>query len=396
MAIKEDEPSVGKADARSGQWVNITTKKVHRLLFMTDGDERKHVLDDTHVNLHYKEGQRKNLVSKFNLLKQEISLHKSELSNLKNTVSINCSLQNEVIRVNLESKSLKDEITDLKRVIEKWTCSKVTLDQRLSEQVPGNIFKALGRKCRRKEKISSKEVVFTKADESSSVLAPEITSDSESECDSQGHLSPLPKLIGATPSGTSKSLISLSDLTLNMADFTLDTPEPKKNIPSIKVSPANHLSNDCYSKPKCSTCGSINHLTKEHLKHVVVKKTLSKLKVQSPLKPSPKKAPMIPMPFIECKYCGFNDHHSDHCEFYPGCEDYLKRSVWYLDSGFSRHMTKIKQYLHRYSKESGPKVVFGDDSSGDTEWYGSVGYNGITFTRVAYVNGLKHNLIIIS
>nr|GEV34850.1 retrovirus-related Pol polyprotein from transposon TNT 1-94 [Tanacetum cinerariifolium] len=56
-------------------------------------------------------------------------------------------------------------------------------------------------------------------------------------------------------------------------------------------------------------------------------------------------------------------------------------------------MTGVKQYLHRYSKESGPKVVFGDNSSGDTEGYSSVNCNGITFTKVAYVNGLKHNLI---
>ncbi|GKB93881.1 retrovirus-related pol polyprotein from transposon TNT 1-94 [Tanacetum coccineum] len=77
-------------------------------------------------------------------------------------------------------------------------------------------------------------------------------------------------------------------------------------------------------------------------------------------------------------------------------QDYLKRSVWYPDSGCSRHMTGVKQYLHRYSKESGPKVVFGDNSSGDTEGYGLVNCNGITFTRVAYVNGLKHNLISIS
>ncbi|GKC00833.1 hypothetical protein Tco_0986969 [Tanacetum coccineum] len=47
--------------------------------------------------------------------------------------------------------------------------------------------------------------------------------------------------------------------------------------------------------------------------------------------------------------------------------DYLKRYVWYLDSGCSRHMTRVKQYIHRYSKESGPKVVFGDNSSGDKE-----------------------------
>ncbi|GKC55013.1 hypothetical protein Tco_1077758 [Tanacetum coccineum] len=204
----------------------------------------------------------------------------------------------------------------------------------------------MGGKGRRKEKISSKEVVFTKADESSSVLAPEITSDSESECDSQEPLPPLPKLIGAAPFGTSESLISLSDLTLNMADLTLDTHIPKKTRPSVKVSPAyvikkkikkSHVvPKPCSDKKAdssteqllltlmeelmCSTCGSTDHLTKEHLEHVVVKKTLSKLKAQSPLKPSPKKAHMILKPFKECKYYEFNDHHSDHCEFYPRCE----------------------------------------------------------------------------
>ncbi|GJY95551.1 retrovirus-related pol polyprotein from transposon TNT 1-94 [Tanacetum coccineum] len=55
MDIVEDEPDVGKADARSGLWVEITMKKVQRLLSMTDGDERKHVLYYTNVDLHYVE-----------------------------------------------------------------------------------------------------------------------------------------------------------------------------------------------------------------------------------------------------------------------------------------------------------------------------------------------------
>ncbi|GKD01310.1 retrovirus-related pol polyprotein from transposon TNT 1-94, partial [Tanacetum coccineum] len=181
MAIAEDEPSVGKADARSGQWVYITMKKVHRLLSMTNSDDKKHVLDYTHVDLIYVEDQRKNMVNKYNLLKQELSLHKSELSNPKNNVSINYSFQNEVIRVNLEYESLKDEISDLKRVIEKWTCNKVTLDQLLSEQIPSNIVKALRGKGRRKENNPSKEVLFTKADVSTSESAPMITSDYEDD-----------------------------------------------------------------------------------------------------------------------------------------------------------------------------------------------------------------------
>ncbi|GKF81916.1 hypothetical protein Tco_0243572, partial [Tanacetum coccineum] len=68
------------------------------------------------------------------------------------------------------------------------------------------------------------------------MLAPEITSDSESECETQEPLPPLPKLIGAAPAGTSDSLISLSDLTLNMADLTLDSSIPKRTRPtSVKV-----------------------------------------------------------------------------------------------------------------------------------------------------------------
>nr|GEX37427.1 retrovirus-related Pol polyprotein from transposon TNT 1-94 [Tanacetum cinerariifolium] len=263
-----------------------------------------------------------------------------------------------------------DEIINLKKVIEKWTCSKVTLDQLLSKQVPRNIVKALGRKGKRKEKISSKEEPFP----------------------------PLPKLKGVAPSSTSGSVISLSDLTLNIADLTLDTLDLKKTRPFVK---GNHLFDDCYSKPKCSTCGSTNHLTKEHLEHVVVKKTLNKLKAQSPLKPSLKKAAMILKPFIECKYYGFSDHHFD---FYHGREvcgsiahkhlTVLRNTPTLGDQGLpTRNQNPFK---NRYLKERGPKVIFGDDSSGDTEVYGSVNCNGITFTKVAYVNGLKHNLISIS
>ncbi|GJW44018.1 putative reverse transcriptase domain-containing protein, partial [Tanacetum coccineum] len=60
---------------------------------------------------------------------------------------------------------------------------------------------------------------------------------------------------------------------------------------------SNNLSDDCYSKPKCSTCGSSNHTTKEHPEQADVKKTLLKLKGQSSLNPIPKKAPRIPNPF---------------------------------------------------------------------------------------------------
>ncbi|GJX46834.1 retrovirus-related pol polyprotein from transposon TNT 1-94 [Tanacetum coccineum] len=191
------------------------------------------------------------------------------------------------------------------------TCCKVTLDQLLSEQIPGNIVKALGGKGRRKKNNPSKEVLFTKVDVSTSESAPMITFDSEDDSNIQEPLPPLPKLTRTDPSGASKKVKGIKKQIL---------------IPS-------------------DTSSSVSQAFSS--------KT-------------------------------------------PKQKDYLKRTVWYLDSGCSRHMTEVKQYLHRYSKEPGPKVVFGDDSSRDTKGYGLVNCNGITFTRVAYVNGLKHNLISIS
>nr|GEV75363.1 retrovirus-related Pol polyprotein from transposon TNT 1-94 [Tanacetum cinerariifolium] len=294
--IKEvkDHLKIYSLAERDNNWyvegIHYGSKESRRYTDSSDGDERKHVLDYTHVDLHYVEDQRKNSLNKFNLLKQELFLHKSELCNLKNTVPINCSLQNEVIRVNLENESLKDEIFNLK--------------------------KALGGRGKRKDKISSKEVIFTKADESSSILISKIASDSESECETREPLPPIPDIIGAAPAGTSNSLISLSNLTLNMADLSLNTSVPKMTRPTfVKVSPA----------------------------YVIKIKTKNK-------------SPAVPKSFSDKK----------------------------VDSST------------KYPKEFGPKGVFRDDSSGDTKGYGSVNYNGITFTRVAYVNGLKHNLINVS
>nr|GEX37332.1 retrovirus-related Pol polyprotein from transposon TNT 1-94 [Tanacetum cinerariifolium] len=66
------------------------------------------------------------------------------------------------------------------------------------------------------------------------------------------------------------------------------------------------------------------------------------------------------------------------------------------DSGCSRHMTGVKSYLHKYIEQPRPNVVFEDDSTCTTKGYGSIKCNGIVFTKVAIMNGLKYNLISIS
>nr|GEV37267.1 retrovirus-related Pol polyprotein from transposon TNT 1-94 [Tanacetum cinerariifolium] len=75
---------------------------------------------------------------------------------------------------------------------------------------------------------------------------------------------------------------------------------------------------------------------------------------------------------------------------------HIKEPIWYLDSGCSRSMSGVMSYQHKYVEQPGAKVVFGDNSSCITKGYGSINYGGIVFTKVAFVNGLKYNLISIS
>ncbi|GKD46212.1 hypothetical protein Tco_1270857, partial [Tanacetum coccineum] len=290
LAIAEEEPFIGKNDAKSGQWVKITIKK---------------------------------------------------------------------------KMNLKEMKSDLKKLIKKWTSTKVTLDQLLNEQVPSNIVRAIGGRGKKKDTISLKKVLFYKTIKFPSETIPEITSDSESEC---GNLEPLPsvlKLIGSEPIGTSTDVLTLTDLSMTPAvseeikkvlhkrsavkapkkKAQTMSPSASDSIPVKKadsstekllltlleevkakdlVGPCKHcgfrnyLFEDSYMKPKCSTCGSTNHLTKEHPEQADVRKTLAKLKAQSSQGSSSRKAPMIPKPFNDCKYCDFNNHHSDECEYYPG------------------------------------------------------------------------------
>ncbi|GJX94419.1 hypothetical protein Tco_0349005 [Tanacetum coccineum] len=75
---------------------------------------------------------------------------------------------------------------------------------------------------------------------------------------------------------------------------------------------------------------------------------------------------------------------------------HIREPIWYQDSGSSRSMTVVKSYLHKYIEKLGPKVVVGDNSSCITKGYVSINCGGIIFSKVAFVNGLKYNLISIS
>ncbi|KAI3680869.1 hypothetical protein L6452_35646 [Arctium lappa] len=72
------------------------------------------------------------------------------------------------------------------------------------------------------------------------------------------------------------------------------------------------------------------------------------------------------------------------------------KGIWYLDSGCSRYMTGQRYLLTEYKEEKGPSVTFGGNVKGFTRGFGVLSDGTTTFRRVAYVDGLKHNLLSIS
>ncbi|GJW84837.1 hypothetical protein Tco_0157982 [Tanacetum coccineum] len=119
-------------------------------------------------------------------------------------------------------------------------------------------------------------------------------------------------------------------------------PRPSKHFfpPFIHCGFSDHLSDDCVNYPICDICGSYDHDTYGHNRIISIRR-------------------------------GIKPRNPQHCD--------IKKPIWYLASGCSRHMTGVKSSLHKYEKQPRPKVVFGDDSTCTTEGYGSIKCNGILF-----------------
>ena len=70
---------------------------------------------------------------------------------------------------------------------------------------------------------------------------------------------------------------------------------------------------------------------------------------------------------------------------------------WYLDSGFSWHMTGNKRLLKTLFEEKIGTVTFGDGSKSVIKGIGTMDISGLlVFEDVWYIDGLKANLLSIS
>ncbi|XP_057789354.1 uncharacterized protein LOC131006188 [Salvia miltiorrhiza] len=61
-------------------------------------------------------------------------------------------------------------------------------------------------------------------------------------------------------------------------------------------------------------------------------------------------------------------------------------NTWYLDCGCSKHMTGCKEYLTQYVEKAGSKVVFGDNSLGETKGYSELNMGNVCISNVSYVS----------
>ncbi|GJZ88240.1 retrovirus-related pol polyprotein from transposon TNT 1-94 [Tanacetum coccineum] len=147
-----------------------------------------------------------------------------------------------------------------------------------------------------------------------------------------------------------------------------------------------HIPDDCRNYPKCEICGSYDHSTLGHYHVIQIRGGVlaeSSLSNESSIG-------------VMCNTYGSTVQSTSKMNFITSKERHIREPIRYLDSGCSRSMTGVKSYLHKYVEQLSPKVVFGDNSSCITEGYGSINCGGIVLTKVAFVNGLKYNLISIS
>ncbi|GJS51287.1 retrovirus-related pol polyprotein from transposon TNT 1-94 [Tanacetum coccineum] len=181
----------------------------------------------------------------------------------------------------------------------------------------------------------------------------------------------------------------------------------------------NHSTDDYYRILYCMICKKEDHRTSDHEMYIASLKRNENYKAQPYQYTSSSKQILKAKakPFPACTHYGFNDHRPDDYRNYPKCEicgsydhftsgynrviqirggRHIREPIWYLNSGCSRSITGVKSYLHKYVEQPSLKVVFGDNSSCITEGYGLINCGGVVFKKVAFVNGLKYNLISIS
>ncbi|KAI3667337.1 hypothetical protein L6452_42391 [Arctium lappa] len=108
-------------------------------------------------------------------------------------------------------------------------------------------------------------------------------------------------------------------------------------------------------------------------------------------------------PKIKTKYSSHEIPDSDHLiktklnEYEYGNQQLKGKSIWYVDSGFSRHTTANMSCLQNFKMFDGGRVAFGDNpAGGKISGKVMVSKGNMTFEDVCYVEQLRYNLLSVS
>ncbi|GKB21622.1 retrovirus-related pol polyprotein from transposon TNT 1-94, partial [Tanacetum coccineum] len=282
-----------------------------------------------------------------------------------------------------ENKNLRIELKELTTISETWLNSSNKVNQCVSKQILSQKKRILGVDQLTEDpsrfilpnhdtgRILLAESQRNTIDPSVNVTDSSATdydlADESSVCSTP--LPPLKKLDGAKPISGPKTIKSILRLKSTFKAETLKG--VKINEPSLASAKDNKSSSA--SKVNSAPAGKLKSVKiKDDPPLAIIIKELNNLKLQ------------------------FSKSHSSYSRSNQPLQCDIRKPIWYLDNGCSRHMTGVKSYLHKYVEQPGPKVVFEDDSTCTTKGYGSIKCNGIVFTKVAFVDGLKYNLISIS
>ncbi|WRX23682.1 Integrase [Theobroma cacao] len=120
------------------------------------------------------------------------------------------------------------------------------------------------------------------------------------------------------------------------------------------------------------------------------------LKEETPKKNKKSKKAMVAATWLDSDTSN-SEAEEEKAEEIANLAQLKKKQPWYMESGYSRHMTGDEMLFAQIEKRKVGTVSFGDNSKGRIHGIGTVGKNSQTqISHVLLVKGLKHNLLSIS
>ncbi|GKE25656.1 retrovirus-related pol polyprotein from transposon TNT 1-94, partial [Tanacetum coccineum] len=333
MALAEENDDISKEDARNGEWVKISMRKVHTLLEMEDNDDRKTYLDYLILPVKSQRNTTDPLVFVTNSLAtdydsmDESSVCSTPLPPLDKLDGAKPISGPKTIKSILNSKStFKAETLKGVKINEPSLAPSKGNKNSLASKVnlaPASKLKSV------KIKDDPPLAICERTDHKT--------------CDHDEYISTM---------NMSQHLKSLG-----RSSSRSKIPRPSKRFfpPCIHCGCIDHLSNECLYYPICRLCGSYDHDTNGHNRIISLEREINPRNPQHAFK--------------RCEACGSSTHTTtDHydIEWFKRGEALqakkaealkltrydIRKPILYLDSGCSRHMTGDKSYLDKYHQST--------------------------------------------